>query len=356
MTDRPDPFDVDRLLEQAFAGRRHLGGARPSLGDVRRRARRRQRRTVGGITAAAAVVGVGGVAAIAGREPGAPGAAGSTDGSTECMPTGPTGPTTSILSSWQTTTLAPGVERDGVSPTTSFDGLGVDTTTFGMPERFYRVQPGDGDLRWIARKFDVPVEDLVTLNGLSGPDAAVETGQVLRITSAALEGVYLEPGASTSLYPPIATSTTAVEGDILVTDTGPAVEATTPCTPVGAPTLPVEPTTTFVGRVQVLVVDGSGVEGAVAAVSEIVAAIGDVDFTVTPATRPVEQTMVMPVSDGIGLSSALAGKLSVGGFDTWTPDLVSIDTPLDGVVTVVVIGADWPDRWAASNTTSTTVP
>lgn len=291
MTDRPDPRDIDTLLTGAFGSRHHAVGARPSLPDVRRRARRRQRRTVGGVTVAAAVVGVGGVAALATRSPGTPSAAGGSDGSVDCLP----GPTTTL--------------------------------------------------------------------GPAG-DPTVSTS------------VYLEPGASTSLFPPIATSTTMVEPltdsqgapvgvdttfpmvgeswvgaasttsfDVLVTATGPAVESPAPCASVSTSVFWPDSTTTYIGRVQVLVVDASGIEGAVDEVSEMLARVnGYVDFVVVPGTRIVEQTMVMPASTDQALIDEVLGAIGVGGFDTWTPDLVDRDVPLDGVAVVVVIGADWSDR------------
>ena len=62
---------VDRLLQQAFAGRSSGSGGRASLVDVRQRARRHQRRRAGAVVGAAAVVGIGGVAAVSQRSDGA---------------------------------------------------------------------------------------------------------------------------------------------------------------------------------------------------------------------------------------------------------------------------------------------
>lgn len=265
MTDRPDPRDIEALLTGAFGSRHHAVATRPSLADVRRRARRRQRRTVGGITAAAAVVGVGGVAALATRSPGTSGATGAPDDSVACLP----GPT-SVVAPEQT-----------VSTSTS---------------------------------------------------------------------VYLEPGASTSLFPQIVTSTTIVEpltdsmGAPVVVDTT-SFTSPAPCGPPPTSPNPAEPTTTYVGRGQVLVVDASGVEGAVDEVSELLARINPyVDVTVVTGTRTVDETMVMPTSNDQALIDEVAAAVGIGGFDTWTASLAPADTPLDGVAVVVVIGADWSDR------------
>ena len=66
-TPRPDGHDpIDGLLTDAFASVR-AGGARPSLNDVQRRARRHQRRRVTAMAGTVAVMGVAGVAALATR-------------------------------------------------------------------------------------------------------------------------------------------------------------------------------------------------------------------------------------------------------------------------------------------------
>ncbi|MEQ1700864.1 MAG: hypothetical protein ABMA25_12190, partial [Ilumatobacteraceae bacterium] len=79
-----DQFDptVDRLLQQAFAGRPADSTGRASLVDVRARARRHQRRRAGAVVGAAAVVGIGGVGVLSRRDDGATTASPGDDGAT----------------------------------------------------------------------------------------------------------------------------------------------------------------------------------------------------------------------------------------------------------------------------------
>lgn len=52
------------------------------------------------------------------------------------------------------------------------------TTTTG-PAQYYEVQPGDS-LSAIAQRFDVRIEDLIALNGITNPDQ-IQAGQKLQI-------------------------------------------------------------------------------------------------------------------------------------------------------------------------------
>ena len=83
---------VDRLLQQAFAGRSSGSGGRASLVDVRQRARRHQRRRAGAVVGAAAVVGIGGVAAVSQRS----------DGAVTSAPGDESGPSVSVSTSTST--------------------------------------------------------------------------------------------------------------------------------------------------------------------------------------------------------------------------------------------------------------
>jgi hypothetical protein len=64
---------IDDLLSDAFHHRHVPDGVRPSLTDVRMRARRRHQRRIAGTVGAAAITGVGLVAVLATRDPGGKG-------------------------------------------------------------------------------------------------------------------------------------------------------------------------------------------------------------------------------------------------------------------------------------------
>ncbi len=93
--------------------------------------------------------------------------------------------------------------------------------------------------------------------------------------------------------------------------------------------------------VQVLVVDASG---GVASMSEVASQLGVTPRFAMVATRSVDDTMVMPLGVDVTAAFALLERFGVGGFDTWTPDLVTGAVP-DGVTAVLVVGTDGPLRW-----------
>lgn len=121
-----------------------------------------------------------------------------------------------------------------------------------------------------------------------------------------------------------------------------------------APPTTVPPTTTIVeGGIagasidlatlaeQVLVVDASG--GA-ASMTEVATLLGVTPRYATVATRTFDETMVMPLGADVAAAFMLLERFGVGGFDTWTPDLVTAAVP-DGVTVVLVIGTSGPLPW-----------
>lgn len=108
--------------------------------------------------------------------------------------------------------------------------------------------------------------------------------------------------------------------------------ATTTTTPLVDPTALAE---------QVLVVDATGGEGSI---SEVVSLLGATPKHAAVATRPVDETMVMPIGTDATAAFVLLERFGVGGFDTWTPDLVAGPLP-EGVTVVLVIGRYGPQGW-----------
>ncbi len=92
---------------------------------------------------------------------------------------------------------------------------------------------------------------------------------------------------------------------------------------------------------QVLVIDASG--GA-ASMTEVATLLGATPRYAMVATRTFDETMVMPVGADVTAAFALLERFGVGGFDTWSPDLVAGAVP-DGVTVVLVIGTSGPLPW-----------
>ena len=60
---------------------------------------------------------------------------------------------------------------------------------------------------------------------------------------------------------------------------------------------------------------------------------------ILPASRPVEQTMLMPIGSSTAWTFAVAELGGVGGFDTWSPDLVNDPMP-DDVTAALILSDD----------------
>jgi hypothetical protein len=110
------------------------------------------------------------------------------------------------------------------------------------------------------------------------------------------------------------------------------------------PTFPLQTTTSVYDMAsivdRVLFVDGSnGLDFR----NDLTARLGVTPRYELPATRSVERTMVMPTGADADVGYTMLSILGVGGFDSWTPDLIGGAVP-DGVSVVVVIGTDWFDR------------
>jgi hypothetical protein len=129
-----------------------------------------------------------------------------------------------------------------------------------------------------------------------------------------------------------------------------APEMADPSYPVQTTTtdLLVEPTTTIGPAVttivatldpgalaeQVLVIDASG---GTASMADVASVLGAPPRYAVVATRTVDETLVMPLGADVGAAFDLLQRFGVGGFDTWTPDLVATEIPA-GVTVALVVG------------------
>jgi hypothetical protein len=125
---------IDDLLSDAFHHRHVPDGVRPSLTDVRMRARRRHQRRLAGTVSAAAITGVGLVAVLATRDPGGKGL------SADQGELG--GPTSTMCVFSPTPTTVPIEQRtiiEGETPMGVAQGLGItlealDAANVGNPD------------------------------------------------------------------------------------------------------------------------------------------------------------------------------------------------------------------------------
>lgn len=137
--------DIDRELADAFA-QRPSTLSRPSLRDVKNRARRRQRQRSASLLGACAVVGVGGAAVLATRSPANQTAVGDGTGSTICFPNG-----------------NPVEFGDSIPPTYS-----PTTYAYSGDVFHYTVQPGDNPTA-VANSFGVTLQEMDAAN-VNTPD------------------------------------------------------------------------------------------------------------------------------------------------------------------------------------------
>jgi len=138
--------DIDRELQAAFTQRPTVL-SRPSLRDVKQRARRHQRQRSAGVLGACALVGVGGVAALATRSPANETAVGVGEGdpsSTICYPT------VSTVIMYDTSTVP--MTGPATEPTTPYTSSGT-----------YILKEGDNPTM-LAQRFGVTLEALNAAN------------------------------------------------------------------------------------------------------------------------------------------------------------------------------------------------
>lgn len=327
--DHDDELDptVDRLLQQAFAGRPADSTGRASLVDVRARARRHQRRRAGAVVGAAAVVGIGGVGVLGQRDDGA-------------------------------TTASPG-DDSATSTTAAFANC-------WSPQQEYPTTTMLVDATWPS---DVSTTTLLPTPTVPAMTTVLGTTTVVESTTTTTVSDGFEP--TSTFEPPQSTFAEFSTTTALLDPSG--VPVTVPCQPTGQyrcigntgtdelgytyfeycetwaeGSLPYATSTTVVGAF-VVIVDASGLPGAADDMFNRLSESGFGAIQVLPATRTMEQTMLMPTGDGSGLD-IVRQLTGIDGFDTWSPDLIDSELPM-GVGAVVVIGQDYWDRMTLSVTT-----
>jgi hypothetical protein len=320
---------VDRLLQQAFAGRPGGAGGQASLTDVRARARRHQRRRAGGVLGAAAVVGLGGVAVLSQRGDGAttasPGDGGATSTTTafqNCSTPQQEYPTTTIVTvdTWPA----------DVANTTLLPSSTVTDST--------EVQPTYTTVEWPTTTTDPSATTTAAGVVPVGEDFATTTS-LLNAAGAPMT----TPCQPTGQFRCVGNTGTDDQGYTYFEY----------CEPTGAPFPTI---TTITGNTgSVLIVDASGVPGAADDMFNLLSTSGFGAVQVTPGTRTVEQSMLMPTGEvRAGGWEILQQLTHIDGSDTWTSDLIDGELPV-GTGVVVVIGQDYWERMGMG-LSATTVP
>jgi hypothetical protein len=327
--------DLDPLLREAMARVASPVDARPSLTDVRRRARRHNRRRMAATASAVACTGVATAALIIRRDSTDPAAVGHSDSTNQ--------------------TALPIGEYASTTVSGAFVGA---TSTFPTTTVEFAQATIDASLVWNALA-NLPNDPSAT--GLASPPTDVDRGQM---PTAAMFGCETDACAAMFNYivwhelaralgffdiqpmqgynPGIDFSQLPREGDVLQM---PGFAAP-PQTTVNGETTTTTTPSRFAG---VTLIDGGAPEGAM---EDAYQRLAGYNRTIVPsAGKAVEQTMVMPIGSNTSIATAVGGLLGVDGFDTWDPSLVS--APVEGLV-AVVIGPDYWDRvQSATPTTST---
>ena len=314
--------DLDPLLHDAMARIRGPVNARPSLGDVRRRARRRNLRRMGLTAGAVACAGLATTAVVV--------RSAATQSGTASHKTQPsaTSPVVVTSSSPPTTIYpAPTLTIDATSVWYALRGARTDPSGVALD-----IGPADlaaAKLMPTPQQFGCTTEPCLTLYNY-----------VLWHEMARLLG-FVDVYGLQEANPGVDFSQPPQEGDVLQsnpdTSADPGVDSTVApgVTPNGVNETP----TTISLYDGVMLVDAGAPAGAL---EDAYGRLNGYNRTIVPGSgKTVAQTELMPIGDNAALATAVGGLLGLDGFDTWDPSFLA--TPIQGMV-AVMIGPDYFDR------------
>jgi hypothetical protein len=322
--------DLDPMLREAMARVRGPVNPRPSLTDVRRRARRHNRRRMTLTAGVVACTGVATAALIIRRD------------STDSSAVGVADETTAPAGVTPTTIYLP---AEGGSTTTMVE-LPVVSVTAGMV----------WDALWNAR--NDPAGATLNIQPADQAAAAVmPTPEQFGCTSAECRGMFTyvvwhefalmlgyggDIRSMQAMNPNVDFSVPPTESTSLVTAYSPPVATTIPFGDNETPTT----LSIFEG---IILIDGGAPAGAM---EDAYQRLPGYDRTIVPGTgKQIEQTEVMPIGDNNAMASSIGALLGVDGIDTWDPSYLG--SPIQGMVAVIV-GPDYWDRVQGAPATSTT--
>lgn len=317
--------DLDPLLHEAMARIRGPVNARPSLVDVRRRARRRNQRRVGLTAGALACAGLATTVVVVRSGATHPGAVSH---KTQPSATAPGAATPNAATPTSTIYPAPTLTIDPASVWYALRSARVDPSGVALDMR-----PADlaaAKLMPTPQQFGCATEPCLTLYNY-----------VLWHEMARLLG-FLDVYGLQGANPEVDFSQPPHEGDVLRSNPEPGADSGVDSTviPNG-----VDETPTTIGLFDgVMLVDAGAPVGAL---EDAYGRLNGYNRTIVPGSgKTVVQTELMPIGGNIALATAVGGLLGIDGFATWDPSFLA--TPIQGMV-AVVIGPDYYDRVAKAS-------
>jgi hypothetical protein len=311
--------DLDPLLHDAMARVRGPVDARPSVTDVRRRARRHNRRRMTATVGAVACAGVATAAVIIHRDAVAPSVAGDAD--------------STAVAGFPTTTIS-GVFLGGTStfPTTTLEPAKVVLDATFVWNALANLQSDPSAVGFSSLLTDVDRSQMPTAEmfGCTTDACVCMFNYVVWHELARVLGFFdMQPMQEYNRA--IDFSQLPHDGDVLLT---PSFFSVPPQTVNGETT-----TSTISVYESIVLIDGGAPAGAM---EDAYQRLSSYSRSIVPSIgKTVEHTMVMPVGDNSAFAVAVANVFGIDQLDPWDPTL--IDTPIDGMV-AIVIGPDYFDR------------
>lgn len=319
--------DLDPLLREAMARVHGPVNTRPSLTDVRRRARRHNRRRMAATAGVVACTGVATAALIIRRDSTGSPAVGIADDTTSPAMT----PTTVYLpvEGESTTTSVEGPIQVVIDPQFVWDALAKGDDPSRIESVFEPVDQSATTMMPTPEQFGCATDQCRAMFDY------VVWHEIARALG------FRDLQAMQDMNPTVDFTQLPKEGDVLLSSSYSAANEPTNGNDETATTISI-----FEG---VVLIDGGAPAGAM---EDAYQRLAGYDRTIVPSTgKTSEQTMVMPIGDSNPMASAVGGLLGVDGFDTWDPSYLA--SPIQGMV-AVVIGADYWDRVQGAPATTTT--
>ncbi len=309
--------DLDPLLHDAMAHVRGPVDARPSLTDVRRRARRHNQRRLTATVGVVACTGVATAALIVRRDSAAPSTAGSAPSDAVDAP-----PTSSAY------------QPSDLSTTTMFGLPSMTVTASAVWDALRNVRFDPSGVGLVVEPVDQAAADVMPTPeqfGCTSPECRAMYNYVIWHEFAGELG-FTDVFQMQNMNSAIDFSQPPRAGDVLRSVLSSFSEPPT--------TNPNDETPTTISLFDgVLLIDGGAPAGAM---EDAYQRLAGYNRTIVPGSgKTVEQTLLMPIGDNAPMASAVGEVLGLDGFDTY--DNSFLGSPIQGMV-AVVIGPDYWDR------------
>lgn len=319
--------DLDPLLRDAVASVRGPVGARPSLSDVRHRARRRNRRRMSVTAGVVVCAGVATTALIIRRD----GMGSSVAG--QSVPRDRSAASTLYQPDANQTTTIYGSPTMTIKSSSVWDALW--NARYDPSGTALAIQPAD---QAAADVMPTPEQFGCTTNECRAMFTYVVWHEIARTIG------FVDVSSMQAANPDVDFSRPPVEGSVLQTAYSDAVVTPT--------TSNFYTTTTFAIFEGILLIDGGAPVGAM---DDALNRLSGYNPYIAAGTgRSVTQSILMPIADHDSIAKTVGQLLGIDGFDTW--DQSWVKDPI-AATAAVVIGPDYWDRVQhASSATTTTAP